>query len=239
MAKAKRVAPISKENLRKYWDKLRVKIEYYARDLSNYHVCITAGNSKIGKTWNVSLAPLESCGNCSHCAPWCYDIKSGIQYGNVLNARARNQALVTYDRERYFAEIDKFLSSNRKHKVFRWHVGGEIPDYDYLCRMIELARKHSDWQMWTYTKMYPLVNLYVDLHGMNKDIAIPANLSIMFSEWKGMEMYNPYGFGVFRCIMPDETFPENLYKCPGKCQLCINAGRGCPVNESVGNDLHG
>ena len=202
------------------------------------HVRITAGNRKIGRVLNVSLMPVLSCGNCSGCVHYCYDIKACVQYAhNVITARMVNYIMATEHRDEYFAQIDAKLSRRRKNKFFRWHVAGDILDIDYFDRMVEVARKHPDFTMWTYTKMYHIVNAWIAAHGGTRD-ALPSNLTVMFSEWRGMPMNNPYGLPEFRVVMhDDETRPVGYY-CPGNCDACKAARRGCIVGETVYCDEH-
>ena len=200
------------------------------------HVSISLGNRKIGKCLNVSLAPIIACGaNCRVCAGICYDIKACLFRKQVLDARARNTVLALYERDEYFEEIDRKMTNRRKHKVFRWHVGGDIPDSDYFERMIENARKHPDFVIWTYTKQYHIVNDYVRSHGGNIESAIPSNLSIMYSVWDGLTCDNPYGFATFECVLDGHEWPIGVHKCNGACHECVEHQTGCPyrINSAV------
>ena len=201
-----------------------------AEQLENIKLCISGGNRKIGRVMNVSLAPILSCANCAGCSKLCYDIKACAQYPNtVIDARMRNMNILKRDRARYFALIEQAISRRRKNKYFRWHVAGDIVDIDYFDNMVRIAREHADFVFWTYTKNYKVVNAWCAEHGRD---AIPANFSIMFSEWRGMEMRNPYGFPQFSVVFKDEVAPQGFY-CPGNCDICKSAGRGCVVGESV------
>lgn len=205
------------------------------------HVTISKGNSKIGKVMNVSIMPLLSCGNCGQCMSYCYDVKACVQYTNVLRARMKNLFLAHEYRDRYFDEIDTAMNRRRKHKYFRWHVGGEIPDYDYFCRMVENAKRHPDFVIWTYTKMYQFVNRYCSENGRD---SIPSNFTIMFSEWDGTPLNNPYNFPIFTCKLKEGNknhsveFFDSLWRCPGNCDICKKAKRGCVVSESAYADEH-
>ena len=206
-------------------------------------VCISKGNRKIGKVMNVSLMPILTCHNCKECKKLCYDIKACLQYSNtVLPARVKNTVLAKYDRDRFFDEIDKACSRRRLHKYFRWHVAGDILDMDYFERMLDICRNHPDFKFWTYTKYYTIVNMYCDKYGKN---AIPENFSIMFSEWDGMPLDNPYNFPVFSCKLKDgnknrtESEFNSMYKCPGNCDICKTGnGHGCIIGEDTYCDEH-
>lgn len=211
-----------------------------AQKADTLRICISKGNRKIGKVMNVSLPPVLSCHNCSECKYFCYDIKACLQYPNtVINARIRNYVILRADRERYFAEIDNAMSRRRSNKYFRWHVAGDIVDYDYFCRMVELARKHSDFICWTYTKVYHIVNEWIAANG-----SLPENLHVMFSEWDGMEMDNPHNMPIFTCKLKAgnknrsaESF-ASMHKCPGNCDICKATGRGCIAGENTYADEH-
>jgi len=227
----------SRESLKKVSDMIKEKIAFYmSTDMENIKICISAGNRKIGRVLNVSLPPLFTCANCSGCKNYCYDIKACLQYpGTVIDARVRNYILAMYYPEKYFAEIRKKLSNRRKNKFFRWHVAGDIPSMEYFKEMIEIAKDFPGFRFWTYTKNYSLVNEYCNKYGKN---TIPANLSIMFSEWKGMPMVNPYNFPEFRCIMPDEKIPAGFTECPGNCEKCTTGKSGCPYGKNKYVHLH-
>lgn len=193
-------------------------------------MAISKGNRKIGRVMNVSLPPLLSCANCSGCSKLCYDIKACLQYPDtVIDARMRNLTILQKDREEYFRRINDAISRRRLHKFFRWHVAGDIVDADYFARMVEIARRHPDFKFWTYTKNYAVVNRWVDENGRD---ALPANLSVMFSEWRGMPMDNPHGFPEFRVVFKDETPPAGFY-CPGNCDVCKEINRGCIAGETT------
>ena len=83
--------------------------------------------------------------------------------------------------------------------------------------------------------MYNIVNEYCDRYGKE---SIPANLSVMFSEWRGMPMVNPYHFGEFRALYANEEIPENTYYCPGNCDICKANSRGCISNENTCIYIH-
>lgn len=223
---------------------LRTAIAYWmSLPVDLIKMCISSGNSKIGRVLNVSLPPVISCSNCSKCMYYCYDIKALIRYTvTVVNARARNWAVLVKDRDEYFRRIDEKLARRRSRKFFRWHVSGDIIDIDYLDRMVKLARKYPDFRFWTYTKHYALVNAYHRANG-GRD-AIPENLVIMFSKWDGVPMENPYNHPIFACRMKDgnvdtpEEFFRKTFKCPGNCDYCTEHFRGCVAGESAYTDQH-
>lgn len=196
-------------------------------------LAISKGNMKIGLVMNVSLAPILTCGHaCKHCQGYCYDVKACCQYPNtVVDARARNTVLAIYHRDEYFSRIDKAMSRRRKNKYFRWHVAGDILDADYFDRMVDNARNHPDFVIWTYTKQYHIVNEWIANNGN-----LPANFHVMFSEWRGLKMENPYGMPEFRVVFKDDAVkpdPRCNHYCPGNCDVCKKTGRGCIAGETT------
>ena len=205
-------------------------------------MCISNGNKKIGRVMNVSLMPVMTCANCSECMFLCYDIKACLQYpGTVIDARMRNTVIWKKDPEKYFGEIRKKLSRRRKNFFFRWHVAGDIPNSDYFAEMVKIANEFSHFIFWTYTKNYKVVNNYVKENGRD---SIPENLHIMFSEWDGMPLDNPYNFPVFACKLKagnknhSADYFNSLHKCPGNCDICKKTGRGCIAGETTYCDEH-
>lgn len=235
MGKAKRKSGYTAKSIKKVVRLLTERTAHYEKfPTADIPLCISNNNVKIGRVMNVSLPPILSCGNCKECKGWCYDIKANLQYANVVDARVRNWVVFMRDRDEFFRRIEDKIRRRRKHKYFRWHVAGDIVDMDHLIRIIEIARNHPDFVFWTYTKMYAVVNEYCRRYGKE---SIPSNLSIMFSEWKGLPMDNPYGFAEFRVHFEGDPIP-NAYKCPGNCDLCKKGNRGCLGQETTYNDAH-
>ena len=223
------------ETVAKVKEMLLDRIHYYTRqDVKDYMLCISKGNRKIGRVMNVSLAPMITCPNCSECKYLCYDIKACLQYPNtVIDARARNTALLIKNRDEFFRRIDVAMSRRRVNKFFRFHVSGDMVDTDYFRRMVELARKHSDFTIWTYTKNYKAVNAWIAENG--KD-ALPDNLHVMYSEWRGLAMDNPYEMPEFRVVFNDDENkpdPKKVHYCPGNCDVCKALHRGCVAGETT------
>lgn len=231
----------TKESIKKVVMLMNNRIAFYKgiKNANDIKICVSKGNRKIGKVLNVSLPPIKTCANCSGCMWLCYDVKACLQYPNtVIDARVRNYILAMNFREEFFARIRETLSRRRKNKFFRWHVSGDIPDMDYFENMIAIARDFPEFRFWTYTKNYKLVNEYCNKNGKE---SIPENLSIMFSEWRGMPMENPYNFPVFHVVFEDDENkpdPKKSHYCPGNCDICLKSGRGCPFGESTNCHAH-
>ena len=212
-------------------------------DSDALHVCISSGNRKIGLVMNVSTAPVFACPHCKHCVDFCYDIKACLRFPkNVFENRVKNYIMATKHREKFFAEIENRIARRRTNKFFRWHVAGDIIDADYFENMVRIAKNHPDFIFWTYTKVYEIVNDFCSKNGGKA--AVPDNFVIMFSEWDGVEMVNPFGFPEFSCKLKDGNknhpveYFDTLYKCPGNCDICKASNRGCLAGETTYADEH-
>lgn len=190
---------------------------------------------------NVSLMPIVTCTNCDECKHYCYDIKACLQYPKtVIDARMRNTILALKYRDEYFDRIRKALARRRKNLFFRWHVAGDIIDYDYFENMVSIARDFPKIKFWTYTKNYNVVNCWLTYNAGK----LPENLVIMFSEWDGLELNNPYNMPIFTCKLKagnKNHAPEyfnGLHKCPGNCDVCKTTNRGCIIGENTYADEH-
>lgn len=218
-----------KETLKKMLELMGATARRYGRmKPEDIKLCVSVGNRKIGRVMNVSLPPVLSCGHCKECKLYCYDVKACMQYpGTVIDARIRNWAILKADRAGYFRRIEERITRRRRNKFFRWHVAGDIIDRDYFDQMVAIAKRHPDFTFWTYTKMYSIINGYIADGG-----DIPENFHIMFSEWRGLPMDNPYNFPEFRVLFKGETPPAGYY-CPGNCDICKANGRGCLAGETT------
>lgn len=185
---------------------------------------ISTGNTKIGRTLNVSIAPILSCGNCKECMRTCYAVANMIRRGfDVKNAWVKNYVLLLMNRDEYFQQIRDKIRRRRKNFFFRWHVAGDIIDADYFARMVEIAKEFPHFKFWTYTKMHHIVNAFCDMYGRD---AIPENLNIMFSVWE-KEIVNPYGFRRFIFVPRDAKEKPKGFYCCGNCDICKEKNVGC------------
>lgn len=218
------------ETIRKTMDDLGNAIsKYMALPYTELRLHISTGNKKIGRVHNFSMAPGHTCGNCSACLPYCYDVKACFQYPNVMTARAENTAMMRLDMGLTFMLIDKYISTRKANKYFRWHVSGDILNDQYFDNMVRIARRHPDWVFWTYTKRYDIVNRWLDVNGAD---ALPKNLSVMFSVWNGVACPNRYNMPTFTCIQDGMEPAPGEWRCPGNCDTCLRSGHGCPFRES-------
>ena len=236
-------AGLKPETIAKMVKALNERIAYYCEKIEkgeNVKICISKGNRKIGFVPNVSLAPIVTCGKmCKYCKSLCYDGKACLQYKNVLDARARNTALMLSNMQEYFRQVHEFLAHTKK-TVFRFHVGGEIPNAIYFDYVLDIVKDFPHINFWLYTKQYGIVNSILS------QTEKPENLQIMISVWKTINgkgeivivpYENPHNLPTFTVRFNGEKTP-NAYQCKGNCQYCIDNHRGCIAGESAYANAH-
>ena len=133
-------------------------------DVSDLHVRFSYGNRKTGANVpSVSLIPVADCGNCKMCAKGCYDIRNVCCYRESQLQRANNSSIYHRDPERFFGDVQAAV---RFHRFFRYFVGGDIPDMTFLEEMVRIANVTPTCEFLCFTKMYDIVNQYIDGHGV-------------------------------------------------------------------------
>lgn len=167
---------------------------------------IIDGNTKIGKTSNISLPPVIACFDYP-CKNDCYAIKFYKLRPEVKKAWDDNLQLVKTNRKKYFNEIRRYLLK-KVPQYFRWHISGDILDQDYLEQMKIIAHD------------YDFINFLVLTKGYHFNFNnTPNNLSIILSVWPGInvpDMGLPLAFVESR----EETRIFNALDCPGECEKC-------------------
>lgn len=187
-------------------------------DVSKLHVKFSYGNRKTGNLVpSVSLIPIHDCGNCADCCRGCYAVRNICCYDATRKALANNSAIYAADPERYFREVEYEV---KYRSFFRYHVAGDIKDEYYLDEMVRIARAVPTCQFLAFTKMFALVNKWIGENG-----EFPSNLHIIFSEWRGMDMQNPYNLPTSRPVWQGERV-DGIW-CGGNCSDCARAGCGC------------
>lgn len=181
-------------------------------------VSISKGNKKMGYIPSVSLSPILTCANGCACAKKCYAAKLCRLRPNVRKAYARNLEILKNDMDNYFIQVK---AAAMVSKYFRFHVSGDIPDMNYLDRMVKLATELPGTTFLAFTKQYNFVNNFLQY------AQIPDNLKIIFSEWPGMPMDNRYNLPVAHVIFKGQEPADNWKICGGNCSECACRGVGC------------
>lgn len=184
-------------------------------------VSISEGNTKTGKSPSVSLLPRMTCpwSRCEcTCGEKCYAIKIANLRPTVLEAYARNTAVLHLCPTAFFVAVEKAV---KRSAFFRFHIAGDIPSRDYLLQMHRIARSHPNCKILCFTKQYELVNDYMD------KIQKPDNLQILFSGWTNLKPKNPYNLPETTVYAKDEDFRPEWKACGGNCLDCAIHNGGC------------
>lgn len=200
-------------------------------------VAVSKSNSKIGKVLNVSLTPIKSCRCGAPCIKDCYACNHAYRlYPGTRKAWDRNLAAFWENPDEYFFQIYRAIKRAKSFKLFRWHVGGDIPVVDYLHGMVVIARAFPNVKFLCFTKQYEMVEEF------KTNEKIPKNLTIVFSAWPGLRL--PKGCEKYRPIAwmrdgkdPDSRIPKKAQECPGGCDKCMKCF-GLKPGQSVVFDKH-
>ena len=186
--------------------------------INNNKVSISKGNKKMGFIPSVSLPPIVTCAKGCTCAKKCYAAKLCRIYANTRKAYARNLDILKNDMDNYFTQVK---AAAMVTKYFRFHVSGDIPDMNYLDRMVKLAQELPGTTFLAFTKQYNFINYFLEY------AQIPDNLKIIFSEWPGMPMMNPHNLPVAHVIFKGQEPADDWKICGGNCSECACRGVGC------------
>lgn len=169
---------------------------------------------------SISLRPILDCGNCSSCSRSCYDFRNDFIYDSQYRSRAKNFVVWTKNPRLYFDEISTFC---KRQVSFRWHIGGDIVNDEYLKGMIRVAKENKHCRFLCFTKMFSLCNEYFSKHRK------PRNLQIIYSGWVGQDMDNPHNFPTAHPIFPsgETSAMDGAKLCTGNCSECLISRKGC------------
>ena len=187
------------------------------------NVKISPGNSKMGSIPSISLPSGLTCRSDSACIRKCYARRLEQRRPSVREAYRHNYELLKNNPDIYWREVEASVMMSR---FFRFHVSGDIPDSEYLARMIGVAARNSHCNILCFTKKYGIVNTYLENGG-----EIPPNLHLIFSAWKGLRMDNPFNLpeAHVRYRNKTTTAKSTAMRCGGNCTECAMTDVGCWV----------
>lgn len=185
----------------------------------NTTISISKGNIKMGEIKSVSLPPVLTCAENCTCAKKCYAMRMYRRFPQTKESYNRNLEIFNSNPTSYWEQISDSLCTSR---FFRFHVSGDIPTYDYLLQMIETVRNNPHCDVLVFTKRYNFVN-----KALENNIELPTNLHILFSEWPGMTMDNPYNMPIAHVIFKNAEPKANWNICTGNCLECAKHNKNC------------
>lgn len=180
---------------------------------------ISPGNTKMGPIPSISLPAIKTCRACA-CHDKCYAHKLEKLRPSVRKAYESNLNLYTSDPDTYWREVEAAIMMNR---YFRFHVSGDIPDYDYLLHIISIASRVPTCEILCFTKRYEWVNRALET------LSIPSNLHLILSAWQGFSMDNPHCLPEAHVRYRDgnTTARGDAIVCIGNCAECAIHDGGC------------
>ena len=231
-------------NIDKLNDALRAALDEVGQalrtgqDVSRF-VSISQGNNKMGKVASVSLLPILTCpARCNGtCGEKCYAKKLAILRPTVARAYARNTAVARLAPEVFLRVVDNAMRSAR---YFRFHVSGDLPDYDYLLRVVWVCMDNPHCEVLMFTKRFELVNRYIEQFG-----SLPRNLHCLFSGWTNLrptdDGLNPNGLPETTVYASEADIRPEWTLCGGNCLDCAIHEGGCwaaKPGETIAFTIH-
>ena len=189
-------------------------------------VTISPGNTKIGRTPNISFLPGLTCQSDVPCKRNCYAVKACRSWAEVVSSWANNSMLWAMRPDLFWKQIDEWSEarSRKPPEYFRWFVGGDIPSLSFYEGMVVLADKNPRTKFLAFTKNGDVVQHHL-FRGH------PVNLVLFFSAWPGWRTdqtatIQSAGGNVAWFQQKDgpeeriQYYEKTCIKCPGKCQAC-------------------
>lgn len=188
-------------------------------------LCISPGNSKLGKIFNFSLPPYLTCpGSTEWCKKNCYAIKYTKIYKSCPIAYQRNYEYSVKTDFTYLM-INEIKKRN-KNNLFRIHPSGDFYNEEYINKWIFICDNLPDIKFWCYTRSWFEDNLFEGLKKLNE----LKNIQVILSTDPTMN-YPPENFRMafvngderksgIKCFH-DEKLKKSCLEC-GYCYKDIN-----------------
>ena len=149
------------------------------------------------------------------CMQDCYMNKAIYKkvYTHMIVAHRNNWNLYHSDPDYFWDNLVGGISRIRKERYFRWFQNGDIADFDFLCKMVEVAEMFPEMHFMVMTKRYDLVREYLD------KIGSPKPLMVRMSTWPGWTP--PVAVPELPVsIMQDGTVKTKAFICTEDCPTC-------------------
>jgi len=183
----------------------------------NEQISISPGNSKLGRTPNISLPPHTTCELDAPCRKDCYANNHAYRlYPQARAAWDRNLLIWEHNPEDYEAQLRDYLSGRffkDGTRYFRWHVGGDIPDFQYAVMVNRIAEVFPDTAFLIYTRRN-----WLDGEEPWPGEPQPQNLFVLRSQWIGEDVDTEER--KFIVLEKKAPVPMDGFLCPGKCEGC-------------------
>ncbi len=190
-------------------------------------VHISPGNIKMGAIPSVSLPPYVTCIPNPPCRQTCYARGVYIR-PNVGMCWDRNYTILKKSMPRYFELIREWVELH-KPRMFRWHVGGDIPSRKYIVHMCQLAIKYSHTRFIAFTKRHKWLT---DADHVDN---LVLNAS-MWPEWGEPDKIPPHIRRFWAVNKWETRVPDDAVECSGfclECGLCWDSTGARDVREDM------
>ena len=185
------------------------------------NIKISRGNAKMGDIPSVSLPAGITCRSDCECSKRCYAKRIERLRPAVRSAYNHNLEILNKHPETFWREVEASIMMSR---FFRFHVSGDIPDEEYLKRMVDIASRNPHCQILCFTKKYDIVNGFLEVSP-----TIPKNLHIVVSGWRGLKCDNIFNLPEAHVRYKDgtTTASKTAINCNGNCTECAITEGGC------------
>lgn len=177
---------------------------------------ISTGNTKLDSIPSLSLPPVTTCLPGALCiTDGCYALNmlKGPYKANILAAWERNLRLWLEDPRAYWAQVHDFLRATSP-ALFRFNVGGNIPEVGYLWSMVHTAHLFPKTQFMAYTKREDILTVF----GPDNLREIPTNFVLRCSVWPTVPI--PAALDSLPKTYVSEDPRAQGVMCPGHCATC-------------------
>ena len=172
---------------------------------------VTFTNSKLGGVIpQINLPAGITCRPDAPCFKGCYALKGNFLFANVRKSHIDNLEMYNTNPDEYFEEVQE---KTKFSTYARYFSSGDIPDYYYFVKMVEVAKINKNTKYLVFTKKGYIINSYTA-----KGNKIPSNLRIIFSSWYDWEQPNPDNFPTSNILQDGDS---KGFICPGKCNECL------------------
>lgn len=184
------------------------------------HIKISNGNTKMGSIPSVSLPSGITCRDDCGCRKKCYAAKIERLRKAVKDSYLHNFNILNNEPDVYWREVEAVITLSR---FFRFHVSGDIPNLEYLEKMVGIANRNQHCHILCFTKRHEFVNAYLSAN------TFPENLHIVLSGWRGFEFENPHNLPEAHVLYRDgyTTARQDAVMCDGNCAECATTDKGC------------
>lgn len=184
---------------------------------------LKSGRAKI---WTCSLPPIKTCIPNPPCLSICYAHKSYRRYPNGARfAWEKNLSIYQDDPAWFFESISGEI--DRAHfwpDMFRWFIGGDLPDREFLDGIEDLARSFPKIDFLMFTKRGEFLPAYG---------TFPENLAVLVSMFPGWSPAGEHAREYPRAFLWIEENPDHrirdgvglghideVFRCEWNCTEC-------------------